>query len=578
MSEEGTAMKTGRGLGLIILGLWLAFSSDSLAQSSGPDEDRPIRPNILVLMAEDMSDRVGAFGDPVAVTPNLDALAAEGVRYTETFTAAGVCAPSRAAFLTGMHPISIGAQHMRSSSHPEGEYRAVPPPEVKAFPELLRAAGYYTFTDGKLDYQFSGPLSGTGPETIWDMELGNEYWAGRASPSQPFFGLINFEETHESGVFTQLFEGWPHSAIHFVMQGVRTLVLGIPSGGGTVQPEDVILPPYFPDTPTVRSDLARHYKNIELMDGRVGRILERLEADGLSDSTIVVWTTDHGDGLPRSKRDLYDSGIEVPMVIRWPELFRPAGVEPGTIDARLISFVDLAPTLLELAGVEAPSYFQGRSFAGTDKEIRDYVFASRDRIDEVEDRERAVRDHRYKYIRSWEPALPNGHPSAFRDNMEMMRELWVLKEAGQLDAVQEIWFLPTGEERLYDTKTDPFELRNLAGDPAHGKTLKRMRGAYAEWRDRVPDWSDQPESEMAESMWPAGRQPVTQEPRFNPKEGRVEISSPTEGASIQYRIDGGPWTMYTAPVRVPEGSELQAQAVRYGYESRESRLSRELSR
>ena len=562
-------MKTLKVLRLIAMGLWLVVGLEMSADSSGPISNPPTRPNILVLMAEDMSGRVGAFGDPVAVTPNIDSLAEQGTRYTETFTASGVCAPSRAALLTGMHPISIGAQHMRSSSYPEGEYRAVPPPEVKAFPELLRAAGYYTFTDGKLDYQFSGTLAGTGPETIWDVELNDEYWDGRESSTQPFFGLVNFEETHESGVFTQLFEGCPHSMIHFVMQGVRTLVLGIPSGGGTVQPEQVTLPPYFPDTPTVRSDLARHYKNIELMDGRVGRILDRLEADGLADSTIVVWTTDHGDGLPRSKRDLYDSGIQVPMVIRWPEAFRPEGVEPGSVDSRLISFVDLAPTLLELAGVEPPGYSQGRSFASTDGEIRDYVFASKDRIDEFEDRERAVRDHRYKYIRSWTPSLPNGHPSAFRDNMEMMRELWALKEAGQLNPTQEIWFQPTGEERLYDTKTDPFEIRNLAADPAHQATLMRMRGAYAAWRERVPDWSDEPESEMAEAMWPGGRQPVTEEPRFFQNDGRVEIASATKGASIHYRFDDGPWKIYTEPVRVSKGARLKAQAVRYGYETSE---------
>jgi arylsulfatase A-like enzyme len=315
----------------------------------------------------------------------------------------------------------------------------------------------------------------------------------------------------------------------------------------------------------VRSDLARHYKNIELMDGRVGRILDRLEADGLADSTIVVWTTDHGDGLPRSKRDLYDSGIQVPMVIRWPEAFRPEGVKPGSIDSRLISFVDLAPTLLELAGVEVPAYSQGRSFASTDDAIRDYVFASKDRIDDFEDRERAVRDHRYKYIRSWTPSLPNGHPSAFRDNIEMMRELWVLKEAGQLNPTQEIWFQPTGEERLYDTKLDPFEIQNLVGDPAHEGTLKRMRNAYAAWRGRVPDWSDQPESDMAEAMWPGGHQPVTAAPQFFPVGQKVKIVSDTQGASLRYRIDDGPWRIYTEPISVPEGALLKADAVRYGY-------------
>jgi arylsulfatase A-like enzyme len=297
----------------------------------------------------------------------------------------------------------------------------------------------------------------------------------------------------------------------------------------------------------------------------VGRILDRLEADGLADSTIVVWTTDHGDGLPRSKRDLYDSGIKVPMVIRWPEAFRPEGVEPGSVDSRLVSFVDLAPTLLDLAGVEAPAYSQGRSFASTGDEIRDYVFASKDRIDEFNDRERAVRDHRYKYIRSWTPSQPNGHRSAFRDNMEMMRELWVLHEAGQLNPTQEIWFLPTGKERLYDTQADPFEIRNLVDDPAHHAALQRMREAYADFYARVPDWSDQPEAKMAADMWPGGHQPETAAPQFLPAGQKVKIVSDTQGASLRYRIDDGPWKIYTQPISVPEGASLKAQAVRYGY-------------
>jgi arylsulfatase A-like enzyme len=213
--------------------------------------------------------------------------------------------------------------------------------------------------------------------------------------------------------------------------------------------------------------------------------------------------------------------------------------------------VDLAPTLLDLAGVEAPAYSQGRSFAGTHEEIRDYVFASKDRIDDFEDRERAVRDHRYKYIRSWTPSLPNGHRSAFRDNMEMVRELWVLHEQGQLDSVQEIWFLPTGKERLYDTKMDPFEIRNLAGDPTHEATLKRMRKA----------------------MWPGGHQPVTAAPEFLPVGRRVKVVSDTQGASLRYRIGNGPWKIYTEPISVPEGASLRAQAVRYGYTASQERVA-----
>lgn len=535
------------------------------ADRPAPDVVLDPRPNILMLVAEDMSARVGSFGDPVAVTPNIDQLAEEGTRYTRTYTASAVCAPNRASLVTGMHAISIGAQHMRSSSRPDGGYLAVPPPEVKAFPEILRAAGYYTFTNGKLDYQFSGPLYGSGPPTIWDAESGDGYWRDRPEASQPFFGLINFEETHESGVFTQLFEGCPHSFMHLLMQLVRHFLYDVPSGQGSVSPDDVLLPPYYPDTPTVRADLARHYKNIEAMDARVGRILEKLEADGLADSTIVVWTTDHGDGLPRAKRDLYDSGIKVPMVIRWPEQYRPDWAPPGALDERLISFVDLAPTILEWAGVPSPAHFQGQSFAGTDEAIREYVFATRDRIDDFEDRERAVSDGRYKYIRSWHPELPNGHRSAFRDNLEMMREFWTLKESGQLDPIQELWFEPTGTERLYDTLEDPYEIRNLATDPASAKTLERMRDAYAAWQARIPDWSDQSEAVMAERMWPGNQKPETRPPRFRRVGESVEISSPTEGASIRYRIGNGPWRLYSEPLEVAPGTTLTAEAVRYGF-------------
>ncbi len=551
---------------LILTTILLGFESEAqVSQWSQQALSTQSPPNILLLMAEDMGPRVGAFGDPVAVTPNIDALAERGTRYTAAFTASGVCAPSRAALLTGMHPISIGAQHMRTSSSPDGEYLSVPPHYVKAFPELLRAAGYYTFTDGKLDYQFSGALSGSGPSSIWNIEEGDAYWEGRSEKSQPFFGLINLMETHESGVFTQLFEAWPHSFMHFLMQGVRAFLFDIPIDGGTVQAEEVVVPPYYPDTKTVRSDLARHYKNIQFMDARVGEILTRLRADGLAESTIVIWTTDHGDGLPRGKRDLYDSGIKVPLVIYWPDRFRPGWLAAGEIDERLISFVDLAPTLLQLAGLQVPPHFQGKSFVENDPKFRDYVFASRDRIDDVDDRERAVRDQRYKYIRSWYPNRANGHPSDFRDNLEIMRELWEMLGRDELNPAQQIWFQPTGAERLYDLRTDPYELKNLASDPLHASTLERMRGAYAEWRRRVPDWSDEPEHEMMERMWPSRKKPRTEAPQFSYKGNQILMISPTVGASIVYRVGEGHWQVYREPVQVEEGDILRARAVRYGY-------------
>ena len=522
------------------------------------------RPNILLLVAEDLSARVGAFGDPVAVTPHLDALAAEGVRYPNTFTTAGVCAPSRAALVTGVHQISFGAQHMRASSRPDGGYRAVPPPEVKAFPERLRAAGYYTFTSLKLDYQFSGVLPESGPFTIWDAEDGDVLWSG-AGEGQPWFGMLNYGETHESGLFQPLGH-WPHSLLHFAMQLLRAWQYGIPDSVGPVAPDAVVVPPYHPDTRAARADLARHYQNIMQMDAAVGAVLERLEEDGLADSTIVVWTTDHGDGLPRAKRELYDSGLRVPMIVRWPETHRPEGAVPGSVDERLVSFVDLAPAVLSLAGAPVPDELPGRSFASPGVPRREYVFASRDRIDEVDDRQRAVRDTRWKYIRSWHSEVPGGHPLAFRDNIEIVRELHALHAAGELDADQRRWFEPFGREKLFDTEVDPHELHDLSDAPEHAAVLARMRGALSDWLARTPDWSEVPESEMVARFESEGGAGETAVPVFEVVDGRIRLASSTLGASLGYRIDGGPWKLYTGPFAAPAGSTVAAKAVRYGWD------------
>ena len=542
----------------LLLPLVLGLVSAQLSQATSQ------RPNILLLMAEDMSPRLGAFGDRVAVTPQLDALAREGVRYTNVFTTAGVCAPSRAAHILGMHQISTGTQHMRSSTRPEGAYYSVPPEQVKAYPELLRAAGYYTYTDQKLDYQFSGPTANTGPNTVWDSEGdANPDWRGRAE-GQPFFGFRNFLVTHESGVFRPL-GSMPESAMHFKMQLARWWLMdGSPVE--QVKPGEVIVPPYYPDTPTVRRDLARHYDNIAYMDAEVGGILERLEQDGLADSTIVIWTTDHGDGLPRAKRDLFDSGIKVPMIIRWPTAFRPEGLSPGSLDTRLISFVDLAPTILSLAGVDVPAYMQGTDFASAEGVPRDYIYASRDRIDKIMDRQRAVRDRRFKYIRSWYPEQPEGAGLAYRDNLDMVREMRRLYLAGELDDVQRLWFEPPGEERLFDLERDPHEIQNLSNNPDYAGELERMRNALAEWQARVGDWSEESENAMVSRFQPDGKRRQTQPPRVSMSDARILIEPVTPGSSLEYRLDGGGWHLYTRPLYAGSAKRIEARAVRYGWQ------------
>lgn len=536
--------------------------------STAVQAEQPGRPNILLLVAEDMSSRVGAFGDPVALTPNLDALAREGLRLSQAFTTAGVCAPSRAALITGVHQISMGAQHMRTGTRPAGAYKAVPPPEVKAFPELLRAAGYFTFTDSKLDYQFSGPNVGSGPFTIWSAEGRNAGWDER-EPDQPFFGLINFMVTHETGTFDPLGH-WPRSLMHLGIQLYRAYQFGIVSERTPVSPAAVRLPPHYPDIPSVRREMARHYNNIQAMDRQVGDILRKLERDGLADNTIVIWTTDHGDGLPRAKRELYDSGIKVPMIVHWPESWRPARVVPGTVDNRLISFVDLAPTILALAGAPVPAFIHGRDMLSADTAERDYIYASRDRIDEVMDRQRAVRDHRFKYIRSDFPEVAGGHTLAFRDIQAMTRDMRAMWERGELNADQARWFKAVGEEQLYDLASDPHELRNLAGNPAYRRELERLRTALAEWLARVGDGAEIAEDRMVENVQCDGAQCMTPPPQLTVDQGEIRLHPPVEGASVAYRLDDSPWQIYKSPFDAEGAGEITVKAVRYGWRESEA--------
>lgn len=520
------------------------------------------RPNILLLVAEDLSPRIGAWGDTVADTPNLDALARRGVRFTNVFTTAGVCAPSRAALITGMYQNGIGAGHMRSSNRPSGGYAAVPPAEVKAFPELLRASGYFTFTDSKLDYQFSGPLAGSGPFTIWDAEGRGADWRSREQ-GQPFFGMINFAVTHESGTFAPLGH-WPHSFTHFAMQLLRAWQFGDAPQAAMPPTQKLVLPPYYPDIPTVRRELAYHYGNIHVMDRQVGEILAALAEQGLADDTIVIWTSDHGDGLPRAKRELYDSGLQVPMIVYWPERWRPVHITPGTADPRLLSFVDLAPTILALAHAPAPGYLQGGNFLAVNTPPRNYIHAARDRHDEVMDRQRAVRDERFKYIRSWYPQVAGGHPLAFRDNQTMVRDMRALWQAGKLNADQARWFEPVGVERLYDLVEDPFELHDVSGDPLRNADLERLRGELDRWLREVGDMEVGDEDAMVASLLCDGAQCGTPPPRIHLEQGQLRIEA-TDGASIGYRLERGPWKLYSGPVDIAGARKVEAKAVRYGW-------------
>jgi arylsulfatase A-like enzyme len=508
-------------------------------------------PNIIVFMAEDMGPRVGAFGDGNAWTPAIDELAARGVRYTNVFTTAGVCAPSRAAHIMSKHQIAFGAQHMRTSSFEEAQYRTVPPPGLKAYPELLRRAGYFTFTVRKLDYQFSTPAPGSGPFTIWteeqvDLDL------QALDLRQPFFGFVNMPQTHESQVFT------------------ANVMKNRDSGlARVVSPDNVEVPAYYPDLPVVREAIARHYDNIAVMDRYVADVLGQLAERNLLDNTIIVWTTDHGDGLPRAKRELYDSGINVPMVIVWPDKYRPAWVERGGVDEQLVSFVDFGPSFLALAGVDVPESMDGRPVLVDADARRDFIYASKDRLDEYLFRERAVRSQRFKYIRNLMPGRPGATHIAYRDRLDIMQALWAHFEEGRMTPEQSSWFRPRPAEELYDTDADPGEVHNLAADPDYAEVLGQMRAAMDAWLRRTPDMSDIDEAEMAGSMWPDGVAPTTPPPR-------VQRVSPTQfilhegvdGASLAWRRPQGEWQIVLpgTPIEVDHGATILVKSVRYGWQ------------
>ncbi|KDA01517.1 sulfatase [Hyphomonas oceanitis SCH89] len=551
---------------------WLA----SCQAQPGAGLNSPATPNILLVVFEDMSQKIGAFGDPIATTPILDAFAEESILYPNTFTTAGVCAPSRAALITGVHQQSLGAQHMRTHAfgtthEPSGYeigYTAVPPPEVKAFPELMRQAGYYTFTgyggwviSNKKDYQFGTPF------TIWDDDSVEASWRGRAS-GQPFFGMVTLATTHESFLF-------PEQAVRTTDLAVKTAARNSKLLAGKeklTRPADVIVPPWLPDTPEVRQEIAAQYDNIAFTEKKLQVLLSDLEADGLADNTIVIVTTDHGDGFPRAKRSLYDSGIRVPLMIRLP-----GGEHAGEVRDELVSFVDLAPTILSTADTSVPAWIQGRDFLGSDRDFpNQYVFASSDRMDSAMDRMKAVRDERYKLIRNYRPEVPLLPRIAFREELRSMQAFRALSATNGLSRLQNSYFdTPRPTVEMYDTLGDPEETRNLAGEERLSAVQNRLAGALDDWLLRTPDWSAVTEREMVEMMWPAGHQPVTLAPnlrieKMSDQAVNITLSSPTEGASLAWRYEGESdteWRVYTGGTRIPAIACIDVKAVRYGYEA-----------
>ena len=524
----------------------LVCACDAPHQALTDQPALPDRPNILWLVAEDLSPIIPAFGDDTVATPNLDRLAAEGVRYTRVFSTSGVCAPSRAALATGMYQNRIGAQHMRTTNVSgfgvDGliPYEAVPPPFVKMHSQYFREAGYYTSNNAKEDYQFRKAV------TAWDDSSRTAHWRNRGL-DQPFFSVFNFNITHESQIWVQ------------AENPLRV-------------PEDleVPIPPYLPDTAVAQRDVRQVYSNIVAMDEQVGQILEELEQDGLLESTVIFWYSDHGGPLPRQKRLLYDAGLQVPMIIRYPDRWRA-----GELDDQLISFVDFKSTALSLAGIEPPEYVDGRAFAGEfqSSESRQYIHAAADRFDRQYDTIRAVRDDRFKYLRNYHPERGYYLPLTYREQMQIMQELLRLRDQDGLTEAQSQWFRESKPaEELFDTLADPHELINLALDPAYSDKLLELRAELDRWLSGFDDKGMMPEPDLINEIWPDMEQPVTSSPTASRQYDRVVLSSLTPGANIGYQMlgpaeeFGSTWQVYTEPLELLPGMRLIAIAHRIGYQ------------
>ncbi|QLE03064.1 sulfatase [Galbibacter sp. BG1] len=516
----------------------------------------PEKPNIVWIVAEDLSPYLPMYGDSTVTTPNISKLAKEGVTYTNVYSPSGVCAPSRAAIALGMYPTHSGTMHMRTGpwfsfdvsderieNYEVTAYEANVAPEVHMHSEYLRRAGYYCTNNVKEDYQFRCEM------TAWDESSDKAHWKNRPK-DKPFFAIFNFTDTHESQIWKRAEDSlWIDENL------------------------EVPVEPYLPTTEVALKDVRRMYSNIKVLDDKVGEVLDELKAENLLENTIIFWYTDHGGPLPRQKRTVYDSGLQVPMIVRFPKKQLA-----GKTDDQLISFVDFKPTLLSLAGVPTPEYCDGRAWMGAyeDKNKRDYIFAAADRFDLLHDRIRAVRDKRYKLIRNYIPNKPYYLPVSYREQMPIMQELLRLDSLGQLNKFQAQWFRKQKDSiELFDTLKDPDELHNLADKEDYAEKIKELSQAMDTWITETNDLGLIPEKDYLEKRGTYFEEPTTAKPIIAKEGDKLVLSSATEGASIGFQwvnskeelVPG--WQIYKEPISIETNKQLVVKAHRIGFKPSE---------
>ena len=431
-----------------------------------------LQPNILWITCEDLSPILGCYGDRVANTPNIDLFAQNAVRFTNAYASAPICTPARSSLITGVYASSMGTHHLRG---------VVPKSDkIKCFTEFLREKGYYCTNNVKEDYNFITP------EEAWDESSDSAHWRNR-KPEQPFFSVFNFMVTHQSQT---------RYGIEKLNEINSTL-----DEKDRINPDDVEIPPYYPDTPIVRNNIASLYTQVHIMDKKFQEIINQLEEDGLRENTIIFFYSDHGTGLPRGKGYLHDTGIKVPLIIEFPEKYKHySPAKAGTFSDELVNFIDFPPTVLSLTGIDPPKYMQGNPFLGQyRKNSNDYVISIRDRRDEVLMFSRSIRTDKYHYIRNFLPHRPRMQRNFYSEITPIRQELRRLDNLGLLQS-NEDWLMEDSVpvDELYDTETDPHELNNLAQEAEHLEIMELLKRNLFSWMVETKDLGLVPEYEMIE--------------------------------------------------------------------------------
>tara|TARA_B100000470_G_scaffold102209_1_gene78905 strand:+ start:278 stop:1681 length:1404 start_codon:yes stop_codon:yes gene_type:complete len=460
----------------IIFFVLIAFSA-IISCGSGNN----IKPNIVWLVAEDQSQYFFPFyGDNSVTLPNISQLLENGIVYDGMNSPYPVCAPARSAIITGMYPNSIGTGNMRAYHYnrtvrTDNEsilgfpyYSSKLAEQIKPFTQILRENGYYTTNNSKMDYNFKLR------EDAWDESSKEASWEKR-NKDQPFFSVFNFGVTHESQIW---------------LRDKQEL---------KVDPNDLSVPPFFPNDSLTRHALAVNYSNLVEMDKQMGEIIDKLKDQGLYENTYIFFYSDHGGPFPRHKRAIYDTGSKVPLVIKFPKRIKVK--EKRNYD--FLNFIDFAPTILSIVGLEIPKVYQGIAFLGSkkSKNKRNYSYSASDRFDEVTDRIRAVKTKKYKYIRNYDTNKPHALNNSYRTQMALMRHLTALNESNLLSAEQKLWFnVPKNLEEFYDLENDPFELNNLIGEKKYSKEIENLRIQLDNWIDQINDPVNIPEKELVKML------------------------------------------------------------------------------